>query len=53
MLRKFGYYDGKSLSIHFNTNIYLKKSLKYSVDKLRYAQIISSLMYLMNSTKKA
>ena len=50
-VEKIGYYDRKSVSIPYDTNTHLKKYLKHSVDQLRYAQIISSLMYLMNSTR--
>ncbi|KAH9781527.1 hypothetical protein KPL71_008509 [Citrus sinensis] len=51
MLRRFGYYDKKLVSTPYDANTHLKKNLKQSVDQLRYAQIIGSLMYLMNSTR--
>ena len=49
-LKKFGYYDSKPLATPFDPNIYLKKNLELSVCQERYAQIIGSLIYLMNNT---
>ena len=50
-LKKFGYYDNKTLATSFDPNIHLKKNLDLSIDQEIYAQIIGSLMYLMNSTR--
>ena len=51
MLKRFGYYNRKPVATPYDANTHLKKILKHSVDQLRYAQIIGSLMYLMNSTR--
>ena len=45
MLRRFRYYERKHVSTPYDANTRLKKNLKYSVDQLRYAQIIGRLIY--------
>ena len=47
-LKKFKYYESKSIITSYDANTHLKKNLDYIVSQPRYAQIISSLMYLMN-----
>lgn len=51
MLKKFEYYDSKPVSTPYEANIQLKKNTSHSVSQSRYAQIIGSLMYLMNCTR--
>jgi len=47
ILRKFGYYDFKSVSTPYDGNSKLKKSIEESISQTRYAQIIGSLLHLM------
>lgn len=49
ILRRFGYFDKKLVFTPYDTNIHLKKNLEHNVDKLRFAQIIGSLIYLMHN----
>ncbi|CAB4263242.1 unnamed protein product [Prunus armeniaca] len=51
ILRKFGYYDCKPLSTPYDANTQLKKNKGESVSQSEYAQIIGSLMCLMNCTR--
>ena len=50
-LRKFEYFDCKPVSTSYDLNSQLKKNTIYNVAQTKYAQIIRSLMYLMNYTK--
>lgn len=50
ILKKFGYYDCKPLSSSYDANIQLKKNKGERVSLCEYAQIIGSVMYLMNCT---
>lgn len=51
MLRKFGYFDCDPVTTPYDGKIHLKKNREHSVAQAEYAQIIGSLMYLMNSTR--
>jgi len=44
LLRKFGYYDSKSMSIPYNANSQLKKNRGEPMDQTQYAQTIGHLM---------
>ncbi|RVW40555.1 Retrovirus-related Pol polyprotein from transposon TNT 1-94 [Vitis vinifera] len=48
ILRKFEHFDCKPVSTPYNPNSQLKKNREHSVAQIEYAQIIGSLMYLMN-----
>ena len=50
-LRRFGFYDTNPVSTPYDANTQHKKNGKYSVLQSEYAQIIGSLMYLMNCTR--
>ncbi|XP_043812714.1 uncharacterized protein LOC122723682 [Manihot esculenta] len=47
-LRKFGHFNVKSVSTPYDPNCQLKKNRGDSVAQSEYAQIIGSLLYLMN-----
>ncbi|KAL1339600.1 hypothetical protein AAHE18_U050200 [Arachis hypogaea] len=51
MLKKFGYYDCKFISILYDLSLHLFKHKGDSVSQIEYACIISRLMYLMNCTR--
>ena len=51
ILRKFKHFDCKPVSTPYDLNSQLKKNREYSVAHIEYAQIIGSLMYLMNCTR--
>lgn len=51
LLRKFGYFDLKSVSTTFNPTIHLKKNTGNPVCIDRYAQIIGSLGFSINFTR--
>ncbi|CAL8169742.1 unnamed protein product [Prunus armeniaca] len=51
ILRKFGYYNCNHLSTLYDATTQLKKNKGKSVSQFEYAQIIGSLMYLMNCTR--
>ncbi|KAM7466339.1 hypothetical protein LguiB_013901 [Lonicera macranthoides] len=51
ILKKFGYFDCKPVSTPYDGNTQLKKNKAHSVSQCEYAQIIGSLMYLMNCTR--
>lgn len=51
LLRRVRYYYCKTVSTLYDSNTHLKKNIEYCVDQARYAQLISSLMYLINSTR--
>ena len=44
-LRKFEFYESKSISTLYDANTQLKKNRKHSVSETKYSQIIGSLMY--------
>ena len=48
--RKFEHFDCKPVSTPYDPSSQLKKSREHSVAQIEYAQIIGSLMYLMNCT---
>ena len=50
VLKKFGYFDYKSMSTLFDPSKHLVCNLGDTVDQLTYSQIISSLMYAMHCT---
>ena len=51
ILRKFSYLECKPVSTPFNANSQLKKNKDQSICQDKYAQIIGSLIYLMNCTR--
>jgi hypothetical protein len=51
ILRKFDFYDSKPVSTPYDGNLHLKKNNGSSVSQTQYAQIIGSLMYLMNCSR--
>ena len=51
ILRKFERFDCKLVSTPYDPNSQLKKNREHSVAQIEYAQIIGSLMYLMNYTR--
>jgi len=48
LLRKFDHYDSKPVSTPYDSNFHLKKNKGDPVDQTQYAQIIGSLLHLMN-----
>ncbi|RVW44196.1 Retrovirus-related Pol polyprotein from transposon TNT 1-94 [Vitis vinifera] len=50
IIRKFEHFDCKLVSTPYDPSSQLKKNREYSVAQIEYAQIIGSLMYLMNCT---
>ncbi|RVW88077.1 Retrovirus-related Pol polyprotein from transposon TNT 1-94 [Vitis vinifera] len=50
ILRKFEHFDCKPVSTPYDPSSQLKKNREHSVVQIEYAQIIGSLMYLMNCT---
>ncbi|KAL6344138.1 hypothetical protein AAG906_031852 [Vitis piasezkii] len=51
ILRKFEHFDCKPVSTPYDPSSQLKKNREHSVAQIKYAQIIGSLMYLMNYTR--
>ncbi|KAL6331486.1 hypothetical protein AAG906_011426 [Vitis piasezkii] len=51
ILRKFEHFDCKPVSTLYDPSSQLKKNREHSVAQIEYAQIIGSLMYLMNYTR--
>ncbi|KAH9720235.1 hypothetical protein KPL70_006028 [Citrus sinensis] len=51
ILKKFNYYDCKSVSTPFDSNIRLYPNTGRSVSQLEYARIIGCLMYAMTCTR--
>lgn len=51
LLRKFGHYDNTPLSTPYDPCFHLKKNKNDSVDQPMYAQIIGSLLHLMNFSR--
>ena len=51
ILRKFNFYDSKPVSTPYDGSLHLKKNNGSAVSQTEYAQIIGSLMYLMNSSR--
>ena len=50
LLKNFGHFDVKPLSTPYDANSQLKKNKDDVVSQLKYAQIIGSLMHLINFT---
>ena len=48
LLRKYKYYNFKSMSTPYDVNSQLKKNRGEPIAQTQYAQIIGSLLYLMN-----
>ena len=48
LLRKFGYYDFKSVSTPYDANSKLMKNRGESISQSQYAQVIGSLLHLMS-----
>ena len=51
LLKKFGHYDDKPMQSPFDSNTQLKKNKGDLVNQSEYAQIIGSLLHLMNFTR--
>ncbi|RVW59407.1 Retrovirus-related Pol polyprotein from transposon TNT 1-94 [Vitis vinifera] len=51
ILRKFEHLDNKPVSTPYDPSSQLKKNREHSVAQIEYAQIIGSLMYLINYTR--
>ncbi|RVW42781.1 Retrovirus-related Pol polyprotein from transposon TNT 1-94 [Vitis vinifera] len=51
ILRKFEHFDCKPVSTPYDPSSQLKKNREHSVAQIKHAQIIGSLMYLMNCAK--
>jgi hypothetical protein len=51
LLKKFGHFDVTPVSTPYDANSQLKKNKGDAVGQLEYAQIIGSLMHLMNFTR--
>jgi len=51
LLRKFGYYDFKSVSTPYDANSKLMKNRGESISQSQYAQIIGSLLHLMSFSR--
>ncbi|RVW75946.1 Retrovirus-related Pol polyprotein from transposon TNT 1-94 [Vitis vinifera] len=51
ILRKFEHFDCKPVSTPYDPSSQLKKNREHNVAQIEYAQIIGSLMYLMNCTR--
>ena len=48
LLKKFGYYDFKSISTLYDANSKLKMNIGESISQTQYAQIIGSLLHLVS-----
>ena len=51
MLKRFGHFDCTPASTPYDGSIHLRKNKEQSVSQSEYAQIIGSLMHLMNYTR--
>ena len=51
LLKKFGYFNCKLVSIPYDFCVYLKKNLSEPLKRNRYAQLLGSLGYLVNFTR--
>ena len=51
LLKKFDYYDSKSVSTPYDCNLQLKKNREEPIAQTQYAQIIGSLLHLMNFSR--
>jgi len=51
LLRKFGYYDFKSVSTPYDANSKLKKNKEKSISQSQYVQIIESLLHLISFSR--
>ena len=51
ILRKFEHFDCKPVSTPYASSSQLKKNKEHNITQIEYAQIIVSLMYLMNCTR--
>ena len=51
LLKKFDYYDFKSVSTPYDVNSKLKKNRGESISQTQYAQIIGSLLHLMSFSR--
>ncbi|GMI72562.1 cysteine-rich RLK (RECEPTOR-like protein kinase) 8 [Hibiscus trionum] len=51
LLKKFGYFDTKPVNTPYDANTQLKKNIGEPVAQSKYAQIIGSLLRLMNLTR--
>ena len=51
LLRKYKYYDFELVSIPYDVNSQLKKSRGESIAQTQYAQIIGSVLHLMNFSR--
>ena len=51
ILKRFGHFDAKPVSTPYNANTHFMKNRGNPVGQVEYAQIIRSLMHLMNFYK--
>jgi hypothetical protein len=51
MLSRFGYSNSKTTPTPYDASLVLRKNLRIMVDRLRYSQIIGSLMYLASAMR--
>jgi hypothetical protein len=51
ILSRFGYIDSKSSPTPYDPSVTLRKNRRIAIDKLRYSQIVGSLMYLASATR--
>ena len=51
ILKRFGHFDAKPVSTPYDANTHLMKYQGDHVGQVKYAQIIGSLMYLMNFSR--
>ena len=51
LLKKFGYYDFKSVSTPYDANSKLKKNRGESISQTQYAKMIGSLLHLMSFSR--
>ena len=51
ILKRFGHFDAKPMSIPYDGNIHLMKNRGDPMDQFEHAQIIGSLMHLMNFSR--
>ena len=51
ILKRFGHFDAKPVSTPYDANTHLMKNRSDSIGQAEYAQIIRSLMHLMNFSR--
>ena len=51
ILKRFGHFDAKPVSTPYDANTHLMKNRSHPIGQAEYAQIIRSLMHLMNFSR--